>query len=73
MLVANIVCKMIYVRSQLNRILYAVIGDWRMVDAWWGSSNHAFDGKTPNEVYWSGEEGREAVADYILQFTQQQG
>jgi len=64
--------KRIYVRSQLNVILFAMLGDYRLIDAWWSSSNKAFDGKTPNEVYWSGEEGRMAVADYILQFVDYQ-
>jgi hypothetical protein len=60
--------KNIFVRSQLNKILYGLLGSNSLVDAWWYSSNKAFDGKTPNEIYWSGEEGRVKVADYILQF-----
>jgi hypothetical protein len=65
--------KRIYVRSQLNTILFALIGRWELVNDWWHSSNKAFDGKTPNEVYWSGEEGRVAVADYIIKFCDYQG
>ncbi len=60
--------KQIFVRSQLNKILFGLLGSHSLVDAWWYSSNKAFDGKTPNEIYWSGEEGRVKVADYILQF-----
>jgi hypothetical protein len=60
--------KQIYVRSQLNLILFGLLGSHSVVDAWWYSSNKAFDGKTPNEVYWSGEDGRQAVADYIIKF-----
>ena len=56
----------IYTRHTLNRILYALIGRWDSVDLWWNSSNVAFEGKTPVSVYWSGEEGRREVADYIL-------
>lgn len=59
---------MILVRSQLNRLLYSLLGDRRLVDQWWDSANKAFDNKTPNEIYWSGEQGRQQVADYILQF-----
>ena len=56
----------IYVRSQLNRILYDLVGSWELVDVWWYSSNKALAGMAPNDVYWSGEEGRRQVADYIL-------
>ena len=63
----------IYVRPQLNRILYGLLGDWKLVDRWWHSSNKGFDGKAPNEVYWSGEQGRQDVAAYILKHTDTQG
>ena len=56
----------IYVRSQLNRILYGLLGSSELVDRWWHSSNKAFAGQAPNEVYWSGESGRQEVANYIL-------
>lgn len=56
----------IYTRTQLNRILYGLIGSWELVDVWWNSNNKAFAGKAPNEVYWSGESGRQEVANYIL-------
>ena len=59
----------IYTRTTLNEMLYDLIGRAELVDKWWESSNKAFDGKTPNEVYWSGEEGRRRVADYILTHT----
>lgn len=65
--------KQIYTRTQLNRFLYALVGSWELVNDWWHSSNKGFEGKTPNEVYWSGEEGRVAVADYILKFVDTQG
>ena len=59
----------IYTRNTLNEMLYELLGRAELVDQWWESSNKAFDGKTPNEVYWSGEEGRRRVADYILTHT----
>lgn len=64
--------KRIYVRKQLNKMLFAILRNYYLVEQWWCSSNKAFDGKTPNEVYWSGEEGRQKVADYILQFVDYQ-
>jgi hypothetical protein len=42
-----------------------MIGRAELVDLWWDSPNKAFDGKTPNEVYFSGEEGRQKVINYI--------
>lgn len=58
---------MILVRSQLNILLYSLLGNRQLVDQWWESANRAFDYKTPNEVYWSGEQGRQQVANYLLQ------
>lgn len=60
--------KRIYVRSELNRILFGLLGSHSLIDQWWNSNNKGLNDKTPNEVYWSGEEGRVAVADYILKF-----
>jgi hypothetical protein len=58
--------KEIYVRNQLDRMLFGLLGRREYVDLWWTSSNKAFDGKTPDEVYHSGKEGRVMVADYII-------
>ena len=65
--------KTIYTRHTLNRILYSLLGRSDLVDRWWHSSNKGFDGKAPNEVYWSGEQGRQDVAAYILKHTDTQG
>lgn len=53
------------VKVTLNRLLSAMIGRAELVDLWWDSPNKAFGGKTPNEVYLSGEEGRQKVINYI--------
>lgn len=57
---------MTIVKVTLNKALFAMLGRHDLVDQWWESPNKAFDGKTPNEVYLSGEEGRKQVAKYIL-------
>ena len=57
---------MIIVKSDINRYLYAMIGSTQLVDGWWDSENKAFDGKTPDEVYQTGEEGRLSVYQYVL-------
>ena len=59
---------MILVRSQLNTLLYSLLGSRQLVDEWWDSTNKGLDNKTPNDVYWSGEQGRQQVANYILKF-----
>jgi len=61
--------RQIYIKPQLDRMLYAMLGSWDLVDRWWESSNKAFDGKTPNEIYWTDEAGRQRVAEYIISFT----
>ena len=56
---------MTVVKVTLNRLLFAMLGRIELVDQWWQSPNKGFDGKTPDEVYLSGEDGRKKVADYI--------
>lgn len=57
---------MTIVKVSLNKYLYALLGRQELVDQWWESPNRAFGGRTPNEVYWAGEEGRKQVAKYII-------
>lgn len=57
---------MTIVKVSLNKYLYALLGRQELVDQWWESPNRAFEGRTPNEVYWSGEDGRKQVAKYII-------
>lgn len=56
---------MTVVKVTLNRLLFAMLGRAELVDQWWQSPNKAFESKTPDEVYFSGEDGRKKVADYI--------
>ena len=60
--------KQIYVKSQLDRILLGLLGSLQLVDEWWHSSNKAFEGKAPIEVYHTNEQGKQDVASYILKF-----
>jgi hypothetical protein len=57
---------MTIVKVSLNKYLYALIGRQELVEQWWDSPNRAFEGRTPNEVYLSGEDGRKQVAKYIF-------
>ena len=58
--------KQIYVKSQLDRYLLALLGSIGLVDQWWHGGNKAFGGRTPIDVYHSNEDGRVKVADYII-------
>jgi len=54
------------IKSDINRYLQPMLGRPELVDGWWNSENKAFDGKTPNEVYQTGAEGRLRVYQYVI-------
>jgi hypothetical protein len=54
------------IKSDINHYLQSMIGRSELVDGWWDSPNKAFDGKTPDEVYQTGAEGRLSVYQYVL-------
>lgn len=56
----------LWVKPELNRYLFALLGRAELIDQWWYSPNKAFDMKTPDQVYQTGKEGRDTVANYIL-------
>ena len=37
-------------RTQLNQILFALIGSSELVEQWWDSPNKAFDGENPSNI-----------------------
>jgi hypothetical protein len=56
----------VIIKSNINQLLQPMLGRSELVDAWWHSKNKAFDDKTPDEVYQTGEEGRKRVYQYVL-------
>jgi len=64
--IPNMEDKIVIVKVVINRYLQAMLGRPDLVDAWWDSKNKAFDGKTPNELYLSGAEGRNRVYHYVI-------
>lgn len=59
----------IITKVTLNRYLYSLgLSRQELIDSWWHSPNKAFEYKTPDEVYQTGEDGRKQVANYILGF-----
>ena len=53
--------------NELNKILFAMIGDSHLVNEWWNSQNKAFDYATPKEIY---EETPDKVIDYVMKHYQ---
>lgn len=58
-------CNNVIIRKDIDRMLFAMLGKMEYVDLWWDSPNKAFDGQTPASVYWSGEDGRMKVYNYV--------
>ncbi len=51
-------------RNRMDGILFAIMGDVKLVDQWWNKNNAAFDGARPLDVW---ETDPERVRDYIFQ------
>jgi len=65
---------MVIVKSDINRMLTYILGEGQMViDLWWTSRNIAMAGKSPEEVYQSGDEGRAFVYNYVYSFYEIEG
>ena len=50
-------------KETLNRLVVALVGD-KLSKDWWNSSNHAFDGRTPESLMNKEEWTR--VRDYLF-------
>ena len=59
-----------HVKVTLDKCLMALLGRQELIELWWTTCNLGFKGKTPLEVYQSGEEGRQEVIGYITSFLQ---
>lgn len=51
--------------EKANMILRALLGSDELVERWWASSNRAFDGEIPDDL-WHTSEGRNRVYSYLL-------
>jgi len=56
------------IKSDINRMLLALLGRDELVDAWWSGQNMHFGLQTPNDVYMTGPLGRQKVFDYVASF-----
>jgi hypothetical protein len=59
---------MVIIKSDINKLLIKLLGRVELVDAWWFTSSMVFNDRTPNEVYQSGEAGRQAIFNYVMSF-----
>ena len=52
-------------KQKANTILRALLGNEELIIRWWNSSNKAFDGDLPDEL-WQTNAGRVKVYNYLL-------
>ena len=55
----------VIIRKDIDKMLFPLLGRVELVEDWWHSPNKAFNMQTPAGVYWSGEEGRHKVYNYV--------
>lgn len=55
----------VIVKPMINRYLLAMIGVQSLVEDWWNIPNKNWNGKTPDEIYQSGPDGRLEVYRYV--------
>lgn len=53
-------------REHLDKVLFAMLGSDELVVGWWSSPNYHFNLSTPNDIWYSGEDGQIEVSRYIL-------
>lgn len=64
---------MVIVKSDINKMLAFILGEGQIVDMWWTAPNIAMAGKSPEQVYQSGDEGRQYVYNYVHSFYEIEG
>ena len=65
---ANIVTnvqRILWTKSQLDAMLFAMLGSDELVRKWWHSPNLAFDDMFPKDVYDQDPNGKQEISDYI--------
>lgn len=57
--------RILWTKSQLDAMLFAMLGSDELVHKWWASPNSAFDDMFPKDVYYQNLNGRQEISDYI--------
>jgi hypothetical protein len=53
--------------KQINLHLYSMLGSVEFVQRWWLGPNMAFQLQCPQEVWDSGDEGKDQIEAYVMQ------
>ena len=54
-----------WTKSQLDEMLFGMLGSRDLVHAWWNTENRAFNYVMPKDVYYQDPEGVQEISDYI--------
>lgn len=54
-----------YSMAEVNRMLYAMLGDMELVKRWWSGNNKAFDNRPPIDIWSEGKDGNKRVWEYV--------
>ena len=54
--------------KQINDVLRALFGSTELVQRWWLGPNINWQLKCPQEVWDSGEEGRDEIWNYVMSY-----
>ena len=52
--------------KKINIALYGMLGSLEFVQRWWPGPNLAFQLKSPQEIWDSGEDGKDEVENYVM-------
>jgi hypothetical protein len=55
----------LYSMAEVNRLLFSLLGSNDLVKQWWNSPNKHWDGKTPLEIWSTGNNGNKEVWSYV--------
>jgi hypothetical protein len=58
----------IIIKSDVNKMLHSILGNLSSIENWWHSENTNFNFKTPDEIYQSGDTGRQLVYDLVSMY-----
>jgi hypothetical protein len=56
------------IKSDINKMLYGILGNMSSVESWWHSENINFNLYTPEYIYHSGDAGHKLVHDLVSMY-----
>jgi hypothetical protein len=61
--------KYVITKQNCDLFLKGLLGKDELVEKWWESKNLGFDNQSPQQVFDSGEKGKEQVFEYIMSYS----